>query len=152
MTMKRTTALVWVMVVLATGCAAESVAPGPTSTVPPPSGAIDVGWDESLTVRAGDVVRVPWSSLDVTVLDINDSRCPATPDNGIACVWEGNIVTTLRFDSDGGASVERSLEGILEAGRPVYGTSPSTEFDLVQVYAIGIDDDGSITLMFGGMD
>jgi hypothetical protein len=122
------------------------------TTVPPSSGGIVVGWDESATVRAGDVVRVPWSRLEVTVLEINDSRCPATPDNGIACVWEGNIVTSLRFDSDGGATVERSLEGIVDGGQAIYGQSPSTSFDLVQVDAIGIGDDGSITLLFGGID
>jgi hypothetical protein len=111
-----------------------------------------VGWDESVTVQQGDVVRVPWSSLDVVVLEVNDSRCPATPDTGVACVWEGNVVTTLRFVSDGGATVERQLEGILDGGQPVYGESPSTTFDLVDVFATGIADSGAVTLIFGGRD
>ena len=151
--MKHAVALVMVvMAMFGSGCGAEVLAEGPTTTLPPASGGNVAVWDESLTVRAGDVVRVPWSSLEVTVVEINDSRCPATPDNGIACVWEGNIVTRLRFVSDGGAVVERTLEGIVDGGQAVYGGSPSTTFDLVEVTAVGISEDGSVTLIFGGID
>ena len=63
-----------IMAMVATGCGAEMLVEGPATTLPPASGAVVVGWDESVTVQQGDVVRVPWSSLDVTVLEVNDSR------------------------------------------------------------------------------
>lgn len=148
------------VVLLLAGCSGDgavqpsssgAVGPG-SSTIPPLGSRLVAEWDRPLSVVSGSVVRVPWSSLDVEIGAINDSRCLATPDNDIACVWEGTVTVDLRFVSDGGATESTQLVGLMDGRSKSYGDAPTAVFDLVEVTAVDIADDGSMTLFFAGLD
>lgn len=118
------------------------------------SASATVGVDEpTMVVREGDVIRIPWSGLDLAILEIVDSRCPSVFGGDEVCVWEGEVRTTLEFRSDGGSIEQRVLTGLHAGkGQTVYGDEHWTWFDLVEVGVDDLDADGNLTLFFSARD
>ncbi len=154
--------MVLVVVVAATACGGSPSATTTTSSTTSASSATVIdgveqvtvaAGDSTVTVRQGDVIRVPWSVLDIAILEIADSRCPSVFGGDEVCVWEGEVRTTLEFRSDGGAVERRELTGLHAGkGQTVYGDEHWTWFDLVEVGAEELDADGNLTLFISARD
>lgn len=115
------------------------------SGLPPSHPVVDVAGE--VTLGAGDVVRIGWADVDLALVEVNDSRCPATPDNGIVCVWEGNVLTTFEFQPAGGGPVERRvLEGYVEGDEVMYGDTPATTYGSIEITVTGVTDDDHVVL------
>jgi hypothetical protein len=117
-----------------------------------PTMIVDVD-EPKVVVREGDVIRVPWSLLDVAILEIADSRCPSVFGGDEVCVWEGEVRTTIEFRSDDGVVERRVLSGLnTGAGQTAYGDGHWTWFDLVEVAVQDLDAEGNLTLLLSSRD
>jgi hypothetical protein len=98
-----TTAPIIASALLVAGCQARS---GPTQNSTAASAATTAStwarrrlpgtYDRELSLQAGDTA-VFADGLEVSVVEIQDSRCPAA----VRCVWQGEINVTLRVMSQG---------------------------------------------------
>ncbi len=68
----------------------------------------------SLTLSAGETVRIPNRSVHVTFVRVeSDSRCPT----GVTCVWEGDAAVRIAVRRDDGPSESLLLHTADTAGR-----------------------------------